>query len=77
MKRQEGMFPYGYDLTPAGILIKNDAEQEVIRFIRRLDRDGYSLRRICRELEKAGHLTKRGNEVWHPQSVAQIIKRGS
>ena len=38
--------PYGYDLTPAGILIKNDDEQKVIRIIRRLNSDGYSLRKI-------------------------------
>jgi site-specific DNA recombinase len=72
-----GDIPYGYDLTPAGILIKNETEQEVIRFIRRLDRDGYSLRKICRELEKAGHLTKRGNVVWQPSTVAKILNRGS
>src|SRR4030042_1584997 len=67
-----GDIPFGYDLTPAGILIKNETEQEVIRTIRRLNRDGYSLRRICRDLEQAGHLTKRGNEVWHPQTIAHI-----
>ena len=67
--------PYGYDLTPAGILIKNDGEQEAIRLIGRLDRDGYSLRRICRELEKEKYLTKRGNPHWHPETIAHIIKR--
>jgi site-specific DNA recombinase len=72
-----GDIPYGYDLTPAGILIRNDEEQEVIRFIRRLNRDGYSLRRICRELEKAGHLTKRGNAVWQPSTVSKILNRRS
>ena len=70
-----GDVPYGYDLTPAGILIKNDEEQKVIRLIRNLNRDGYSLRRICRELEQAGHLTKRGNSVWHPQTISDILKR--
>ena len=70
-----GDVPYGYDLTPAGILIKNDIEHKVIRLIRNLNRDGYSLRKICRELEKEGHLTKRGNAIWHPQTVATILKR--
>jgi DNA invertase Pin-like site-specific DNA recombinase len=70
-----GDVPYGYDLTPAGILIKNDTEQKVIKTIQRLNRDGYSLRRICRELEKEGHLTKRGNLVWHPQTISDILKR--
>ena len=70
-----GDVPYGYDLTPAGILIKNDAEQKVIRLIHRLNRAGYSLRKICRELEGEGHLTKRGNLVWHPQTISDILKR--
>ena len=72
-----GDIPYGYDLTPTGILIKNDAEQRVIRIIRRLHGEGFSLRGICAELEREGHRTKRGNAVWHPQSVAHIIKRES
>jgi site-specific DNA recombinase len=70
-----GDVPYGYDLTPVGILIKNDNEQKVIRLIRNLNKDGYSLRKICRELEKEGHLTKRGNLVWHPQTISDILKR--
>jgi len=70
-----GDIPYGYDLTPAGILIQNEIEQRVIRLICRLDRDGCSLRRICRELEKEKYLTKRGNPHWHPETIAHIIKR--
>jgi site-specific DNA recombinase len=72
-----GDVPYGYDLTPAGILIKNDAEQEVVRLIRGLDRDGYSLRGICRVLEKEGHLTKRGNPIWQPSTISKILNRRS
>ena len=71
-----GDVPYGYDLTPAGILIKNDDEQRVIKTIRRLNMDGYSLRKICRELEQAGHLTKRGNAIWQPSTISKILKRG-
>jgi len=70
-----GDVPYGYDLTPVGILIKKETEQRVIKTIRRLNRDGYSLRRICRELEKSGHKTKRGNDLWHPQTISSILKR--
>ena len=70
-----GDVPYGYDLTPAGILIKNDDEQRVIKTIRRLNRDRYSLRKICRELEKEGHLTKRGNPIWHPKTISRILTR--
>ena len=70
-----GDIPYGYDLTPAGILIKNNTEQRVIRIIRNLNRDGYSLRRICRELEREGYLTKRGNAIWHPKTISRILAR--
>ena len=70
-----GDVPYGYDLTPAGLLIKNHIEQKVIRLIRRLNRDGYSLRKICRELEREGHLTKRGNPIWHPKTISRILTR--
>jgi site-specific DNA recombinase len=72
-----GDVPYGYDLTPTGILIKNETEQRVIKTIRRLNRDGYSLRGICRELEKEGHLTKRGNTAWHPATISGILHRVS
>ena len=71
-----GDVPYGYDLTPAGLLIKNPTEQKVIRLIRRLNKRGYSLRGICSELDKEGHKTKRGNTRWHPQTVSSILKRG-
>ncbi len=70
-----GDVPYGYDLSPAGILIKNDSEQKVIRVIRRLNQQGYSLRKICRELEKSGFPTKRGNLSWHPATIAGILNR--
>jgi site-specific DNA recombinase len=72
-----GDVPYGYDLTPAGILIENDTEQRVIKTIRRLNNDGYSLRKICQELESEGHKTKRGNAVWQPSTISKILKRGS
>jgi site-specific DNA recombinase len=70
-----GDVPYGYDLTPAGILIKNDAEQRVIRLIRHLHRQGVSLRGICRDLEYHGYRTKRGNDKWHPATLAGILER--
>jgi DNA invertase Pin-like site-specific DNA recombinase len=70
-----GDIPFGYDLTPAGLLIKNHTEQKVIRLIRRLHQKGYSLRGVCTELEREGYKTKRGNSKWHPQTVAGILKR--
>ena len=72
-----GDIPYGYDLTAGGILVKNDDEQKAIRWMRRLNKNRYSLRQICRELEKAGYKTKRGNDRWHPATVAGILGRVS
>ena len=71
-----GDVPFGHDLAPEGRLVKNETEQKVIRLIRSLNRDGYSLRKICRELERGTHKTKRGYAKWHPQTVAAILKRG-
>ena len=79
-KRNEktgGDIPYGYDLTDGGNLVKNEDEQKVIRWIRRLNKNRYSLRQICRELEKVGYKTKRGNDKWHPATVAGILGRVS
>ena len=72
-----GDIPYGLDLTPEGLLTKNDDEQRVIRIIKKLHGQGFSLRRICSELEREGYKTKRGNAVWHPETIAHIIRRGS
>ena len=70
-----GDIPFGYDLTPEGLLMQNNDEQRVIRIIRKLHGQGFSLRRICSELEREGHKTKRGNAVWHPETIAHIIRR--
>jgi DNA invertase Pin-like site-specific DNA recombinase len=72
-----GDIPFGYDLTPQGLLTKNEDEQRVIRIIKKLHGQGFSLRRICSELEGEGYKTKRGNAVWHPETIAHIIRRGS
>jgi site-specific DNA recombinase len=72
-----GDIPFGFDLTAEGLLVKNEREQRVIRIIKKLHGEGFSLRRICTELEREGHRTKKGHAVWHPQWVAHIIKRES
>jgi len=72
-----GEIPYGYDLMAQGLLVKNEREQRVIRSIRTLHGQGFSLRRICTELEREGHKTKRGKAKWHPKTIGVILKRGS
>jgi len=70
-----GDVPFGYNLSSTGHLEANKAEQKAITLIHDLNRKGYSLRAICRELEREGHKTKGGGLVWHPQAVSRIIKR--
>jgi DNA invertase Pin-like site-specific DNA recombinase len=70
-----GDVPYGYDLDETGHLVENEAEQKAIRLIHDLNQKGYSLREICRELEKEGHRTKTGKISWNPKTVSMIIKR--
>jgi DNA invertase Pin-like site-specific DNA recombinase len=72
-----GDVPYGYDLTETGHLVPNRAEQKAIGLIHDLRGKGYSLRAICRELEKEGHQTKAGDSKWHPQSVSRILMRAA
>ena len=71
-----GDVPFGYDVDNTGHLFKNEAKQKAIRLIHRLRLKGYSLRAVCRELEKEGHKTKRGNKTWHPQTHITDIKSG-
>jgi site-specific DNA recombinase len=75
-KKTGGDIPLGYCLDTDGeTLIEVPKEQEVIRLIKKLKRNGCSLSSICRELETRGHLTKTGKAKWHHQSIAQILKR--
>jgi len=70
-----GDVPFGYDLSPTGLLVPNLAEQRAIRLISELKQKGYALRAICRELEKEGHRTKTGQILWNPKTVSMIVKR--
>jgi site-specific DNA recombinase len=72
-----GDVPYGYDLTPDGILIKNETEQKVIRLIRHLHKQGISLRGICQEIELVGYSTKRGNANWDAKTISRILRRSN
>ncbi len=73
-----GDIPFGFDLTTEGILMENPNEQKAIKLIHELNRvKGYSLRKICVELERNGYKTKSGLTKWHPQMVDRIIKRAA
>ena len=69
-----GDVPFGYRAR-AGKLYPDAAEQKAVRLIRDLRINGASLRDICRALEAAGVARKNGSRSWHPQVVADILKR--
>lgn len=71
-----GYVPYGYDVIEQDekkVLIKNEAEQKVIRAIKRYSRDGMSLRGIASRLTERNIFTKSGKEFTHRQ-VKRILE---
>jgi len=76
-KQQRGGFlggtpRYGYQAADKE-LVPDPAEQTGIRRIRRMDRDGLSLRAIAAALEAEGIPAKRGGE-WYPATVARVLQ---
>jgi len=69
-----GTVPFGYFLR-SGKLIPNRHEQSIISLIHDLKNKNYSLRSICRSLEKKGYLTKTGNKIWNPKTVSFVLNR--
>jgi DNA invertase Pin-like site-specific DNA recombinase len=77
-KQQRGGFlggtpRYGYQATDKELL-PDPAEQAAIRRIRRLHRDGRSLREIVAALDAEGIPAKRGGS-WHPTTVARTLRK--
>lgn len=72
-----GNIPFGYDLSPTGHLVPNKAEQKAICLIHNLRIKGYSLREICREMQKEGYRTKTGKTAWNPKTVSVVLQRAA
>lgn len=67
-----GSIPYGKRLAGNGVdLVNDDAEQEIIRLVRGLRHNGYTLSRIAAELGELG-FKPRGGKTWHPQTIKNI-----
>lgn len=73
---------YGFDVDPdsplnkrdqAGMLMRNELEQERIAMMRALRDSGSSLRAVCAALEESGIETKEGLKRWHPDTVRKIL----
>ena len=72
-----GDVPFGYQLDSKGYLKENMAEQKAIELIQNLRKKGYSLREICREMEREGYRTKKGKKVWNPKTISIILQKAA
>ncbi len=71
-----GQVPYGWRLAADGrTLVEHEKEQRAIELIKELHGQGYSLRGICKELEREGYESSGRN--WHPQTVANILRKAA
>jgi DNA invertase Pin-like site-specific DNA recombinase len=69
-----GQIPYGWKLAEDGkTLVESSLEQRAISLIAKLDAKGYSLRAICRELDKEGY--KPIGKRWYPKTIRSILKK--
>lgn len=64
----------GYNHDENGKLVINPEEALTVRFIFYMCLLGCSCSEIARELTKLGRKTKKGNKVWNPSSVRQILQ---
>jgi DNA invertase Pin-like site-specific DNA recombinase len=72
-----GDVPFGYKLAADGVHLEaHPAEQEAIAMIQKWHGRGWSYRRIARELNAAGVITKRGAQWTHVQ-VSSVVKRAA
>lgn len=64
----------GYDQDEEGNLIINEEEAKTVRLIFFMYLYGYTCQEIADTLTKVGRLTKKGNNVWSPGSILQILQ---
>lgn len=64
----------GYDKDEKGQLVVNEAEAKIVRFIFYRYLSGSSCREIADQLTQMGQTTKKGNAVWNPRSILEILQ---
>ena len=64
----------GYDHDEEGRLTINEEEAKIVRLIFFLYLYGYTCQEIADTLTEIGCETKRGNNVWNPGSILQILR---
>ena len=67
-----GSAPFGYEAKDGRLVIKED-EAQIVRWIYEQYKNGMGLKNICKELNKRGIKTKKGNE-WSPSTLSGLIK---
>lgn len=74
--QRAGQIPFGFTLAGDGrTLLRNESEQAAIARIRQLHEDGYSYRQICATLTQEGFQPH--GLAWHPQTIANVLKRAA
>jgi site-specific DNA recombinase len=68
-----GHVPFGYDLVD-GKLVKNCNEQDIIKFIVALRKEGLSYNMVAKALMDNGTKTKMGGTFWFAKTVYDIVK---
>ena len=71
--KRPGQIPFGFDYSDYQ-LVKNRAEQEIIRMIRQYRASGLSLRQIAGQLNQHLIPTKKGG-IWQANTVRKILAR--
>jgi len=66
-----GAVPYGYRCDDGVHLIKDDVEQEAIRFIIEKNKNGLSLRNIATRLVTKGYIPR--GKAWYARSISNIL----
>ena len=74
--KRVGEVPYGFDLQLSGQLVANREEQQALKLIDRLRKNGRSSRSIAKELTRRKVPTKKGKRTWCHTSVQRILNRG-
>ena len=77
-ERTGGDVPFGYTLASDGVHLEaHQDEQRALEIITELHGRGWSLRKICGELERRGIKTKKGNSEWKPMVISRMLKRAA
>ncbi len=68
--------PFGFNLAKDGVsLVKNPAEQKIIKDILEMRDQGLSFPKIAQSLTERGIITKRGKTVWEHSTIRGLVKR--